>query len=69
MQQYKVTAQRAPLNVIMIKRSAALANKELKAIESDKADAIVKACDLELMLMTKDGLDKAFSKDNILGLK
>ena len=45
MQQYKVTGQRAHLNPIMIKRSAALANKELKAIESDKADAIVKACD------------------------
>ena len=73
MQQYKVTGQRAHLNLIMIKRSAALANKELKAIESDKADAIVKACDLELILskglMTKDELDKAFSKDNILGFK
>jgi aspartate ammonia-lyase len=57
----------------MIKRSAALANKELKAVESDKADAIVKACDLELILskglMTKDELDRALSKDNILGLK
>jgi aspartate ammonia-lyase len=49
MQQYNVTGQRAHVNLIkayaMIKRSAALANKELNAIESNKADAIVKACD------------------------
>jgi aspartate ammonia-lyase len=49
MQQYKVTGQRAHVNLIrayaMIKRSAALANKELKIIEANKADAIVKACD------------------------
>src|ERR671933_2089453 len=59
MQQYKVTGQRAHLNLIMIKRSAALANKELKAIESDKADAIVKACDeiLEGKLLDQFVLD------------
>ena len=49
MQQYKVTGQRAHVNLIkayaMIKRSAAMANKELKAIDAYKADAIVKACD------------------------
>ena len=49
MQQYNVTGQRAHVNLIkayaMIKCSAALANKELNAIESNKADAIVKACD------------------------
>ncbi len=46
---YKVTGQRAHINLIrafvMIKRSAALANKELKALDAIKADAIVKACD------------------------
>jgi aspartate ammonia-lyase len=46
---YKVTGQRAHINLIrafvMIKRSAALANKELKALDDKKADAIVKACD------------------------
>jgi aspartate ammonia-lyase len=46
---YKVTGQRAHINLIrafvMIKRSAALANKELKALDAKKADAIVKACD------------------------
>src|ERR687885_2463788 len=49
MQQYKVTGHRAHANLIraytMIKRSAALANKELGAIEARKANAIVKACD------------------------
>ena len=47
--QYKVTGQKAHINLIrayvMIKRSAALANKELKALDSGKAQAIVKACD------------------------
>jgi aspartate ammonia-lyase len=47
--QYKVTGQKAHINLIrayaMIKRSAALANKDLKALDSNKADAIVKACD------------------------
>jgi aspartate ammonia-lyase len=47
--QYKVTGQKAHINLIrayvMIKRSAALANKELKALDNDKAQAIVKACD------------------------
>ncbi|WP_420835302.1 aspartate ammonia-lyase [Candidatus Nitrososphaera evergladensis] len=46
---YKVTGQRAHINLIrafvMIKRSSALANKELKALDTKKADAIVKACD------------------------
>jgi len=49
MQQYKVTGQKAHINLVrafvMIKRSAALANKELKALDARKADAIVKACD------------------------
>ncbi|MEM3094550.1 MAG: aspartate ammonia-lyase [Nitrososphaera sp.] len=47
--QYKVTGQKAHINLIrafvMIKRSAALANKELKALDAEKARAIVKACD------------------------
>jgi len=46
---YKVTGQRAHVNLIrafvMIKRSAALANKELNALDGTKADAIIKACD------------------------
>lgn len=46
---YKVTGQKAHINLIrayvMIKRSAALANKELKALDRDKAQAIVKSCD------------------------
>ena len=48
-EQYRVTGQRAHANLIlayaMIKRSAALANKELKALDAEKARAIVKACD------------------------
>ena len=47
--QYKVTGQKAHIKLIrayvMIKRSAALANMELKALANNKADAIVKACD------------------------
>jgi aspartate ammonia-lyase len=47
--QYKVTGQKAHINLIrayaMIKRSAALANKELKVLDNDKAQAIIKACD------------------------
>jgi aspartate ammonia-lyase len=47
--QYKVTGQKPHINLIrayvMIKRSAALANKDLKALDNDKAQAIVKACD------------------------
>lgn len=47
--QYKVTGQKAHINLIrayvMIKRSAALANNDLKALDSDKAQAIVKVCD------------------------
>jgi aspartate ammonia-lyase len=47
--QYKVTGLKAHVNLIrayvMIKRSAALANRELKALASDKAEAIIKACD------------------------
>lgn len=46
---YKVTGQKAHVNLVrafvMIKRSAALANKELGALDAKKADAIVKACD------------------------
>ncbi|HEX2557396.1 MAG TPA: lyase family protein, partial [Nitrososphaera sp.] len=49
MEQYKVTGHPAHINLVrafvMIKRSAALANKELKALDATKADAIVKACD------------------------
>ena len=47
--QYKVTGQKAHANLVrafvMIKRSSALANKELKALDSVKSKAIVKACD------------------------
>jgi aspartate ammonia-lyase len=47
--QYKVTGQKAHTNLVwayvMIKRSAALANRELKALDAEKARAIVKACD------------------------
>jgi aspartate ammonia-lyase len=46
---YRVTGQRAHPNLIrafvMIKRSAALANKELRVLDAQKAGAIVKACD------------------------
>jgi aspartate ammonia-lyase len=46
---YKVTGQRAHANLIgafvMIKRSAALANKELGALDARKAGAMVRACD------------------------
>ncbi|HEU4606180.1 MAG TPA: aspartate ammonia-lyase [Nitrososphaera sp.] len=47
--QYKVTGQKAHANLVgafvMIKRSAALANRELKALDSVKSRAIIKACD------------------------
>ncbi len=47
--QYKVTGQKAHANLVrafvMIKRSSALANKEMKALDSVKSKAIVKACD------------------------
>lgn len=47
--QYKVTGQKAHINLVrsfvMIKRSAALANREVKALDAEKARAIVKACD------------------------
>lgn len=47
--QYKVTGQSAHPNLVrayvMIKRSAAVANKELGALDVRKADAITKACD------------------------
>ena len=47
--QYNVTGQKSHINLIksfvMIKRSAALANKELDVLDSDKSDAIVRACD------------------------
>ena len=53
MNQYKVTGQKAHPNLIsafvMIKRSAALANKQLGVLDPQKADAIVKACD-EIMV-------------------
>jgi aspartate ammonia-lyase len=47
--QYKVTGQKAHVNLtrayVMIKRSAALANRDLKALDAGKARAIAKACD------------------------
>ena len=55
---YKVTGQKAHINLIrayvMIKRSAALANTELKALDNDKAQAIVKSCDEILAGMLLD---------------
>jgi aspartate ammonia-lyase len=49
MNKYKVTGQRAHVNLIkayvMIKMSAAQANKELHVLDANKADAIIKACD------------------------
>lgn len=46
---YKVTGQSAHINLVrafvMIKRSAALANKERAALDTRKANAIVRACD------------------------
>lgn len=57
--QYKVTGQRSHLNMIrafvMIKRSAALANRDLKILAGEKADAIVKACD---KILSGDLLDQ-----------
>src|SRR5256712_2615093 len=48
-EQYKVTGQKAHTNLVrayvMIKHSAALANRELKALDEQKARAIIKACD------------------------
>ena len=48
-QQYKVTGQRAHICLIrayvMIKRSAALANKDLNVFDEEKANAIIKSCD------------------------
>jgi len=47
--QYKVTGQKAHASLVrayvMIKRSAALANRDLRALDADKARAIVRACD------------------------
>ncbi len=47
--QYKVTGRKTHVNMIMgfamIKRSAALANRDLNRLPAEKADAIVKACD------------------------
>src|ERR671918_280462 len=47
--QYKVTGQKPHVNMIkafaMIKRSAALANRDLKTLPVEKSNAIVKACD------------------------
>jgi aspartate ammonia-lyase len=49
MNQYKVTGQRAHINLIkayaMIKMSAAQANKELRVLDVKKADAIIRACE------------------------
>jgi aspartate ammonia-lyase len=57
--QYKVTGQRSHLNMIrafvMIKRSAALANRDLKILSEEKADAIVSACD---KILSGDLLDQ-----------
>lgn len=48
-QQYNVTGQTAHICLIkayiMIKRSAALANKNLHVLDADKANAIIKSCD------------------------
>ncbi|HEU4823236.1 MAG TPA: aspartate ammonia-lyase [Nitrososphaeraceae archaeon] len=48
-QQYNVTGQTAHICLIkayiMIKRSAALANKNLRVLDADKANAIIKSCD------------------------
>jgi len=48
-QQYNVTGQTAHICLIkayiMIKRSAALANKNLHVLEANKANAIIKSCD------------------------
>ena len=48
-QQYNVTGQTAHICLIkayiMIKRSAALTNKNLHVLDADKADAIIKSCD------------------------
>ena len=48
-EQYRVTGQPAHANLVrafvMVKRSAALANKGLKVLDAQKANAIVKACD------------------------
>jgi len=47
--QYRVTGHKTHVNLVrafvMIKRSAALANRELKALDADKARAITRACD------------------------
>ncbi len=47
--QYKVTGQKTHANLVrafvMIKRSSALANRKLKALDAKKSCAIVKACD------------------------
>jgi aspartate ammonia-lyase len=49
MNKYIVTGQRAHINLIkayvMIKMSAAQANKDLHALDANKADAIIKACE------------------------
>src|SRR6185503_128095 len=49
MNQYKVTGQNAHINLVrayaMIKRSAALADRQLGSLDARKADAIVAACD------------------------
>src|SRR5919206_3856373 len=49
MKHYKVTGQKAHINLInayvMIKMSAAQANKELHVLEVNKADAIIRACE------------------------
>ncbi len=63
--QYKVTGQRSHINMIrafvMIKKSAALANKDLGVLETEKAGAIVKASD-EIL---SGGLADQFIVDSI----
>jgi aspartate ammonia-lyase len=65
-EQYKVTGQKAHINLIkayaMIKRSAAIANKELNALDANKADAIIKACH---EILIEDKLLDEFVVDSI----
>ena len=73
-EQYNVTGQKAHINLIkayvMIKRSAALANKELNALDVNKADAIVKACDeiLSDKLVDQFVLDAVLLHDPLLSV-
>jgi len=53
---FKLSSQKVDLRIIyagaMIKKAAALANKDVGRLEKEKADAIVKACD-EVFLRNK----------------